>query len=140
MLTKRILLVFPKTEVEQPIVNDLIRYYNLTVNILRASISPEEEGHMLVDILGTKEDLQKGLKFLRSLEISVNETNKGLQWDRDSCVQCSNCVTHCPTDALYIKDRATMKIDFREDLCIECLSCIKNCPYGSCSSLFVNNH
>jgi L-aspartate semialdehyde sulfurtransferase ferredoxin len=94
---------------------------------------------LLIDILGSQKDIQKGLKFIRSLDITINETNKGLQWDRSSCVQCSNCVTHCPTDALYIKDRKTMEIDFNEDLCIECLSCIKNCPYGSCSSLFLTN-
>jgi L-aspartate semialdehyde sulfurtransferase ferredoxin len=139
MITKRILLVFPKTEADKPLVNDLIRYYNLTINIIRARISHEEEGHLLIDILGSQKDIQKGLKFIRSLDITINETNKGLQWDRSSCVQCSNCVTHCPTDALYIKDRKTMEIDFNEDLCIECLSCIKNCPYGSCSSLFLTN-
>lgn len=136
MLTKRILLVFPKSEVEQPIINDLIRYHNLTVNIFGASISPEEQGHLLIDITGTPEDVQKGLKFIRTLEIKVKETNKGLQWDRDACVQCTNCVTHCPTDALYVKDRQTMEVDFNEDLCIECWSCLKNCPYGACTSLF----
>ena len=137
MVTKRVLLVFPKTEADKPIINELIKYYGLTVNLIRARITPEEEGHMVLDLIGQKGDIQKGLNYIRDLNIHVNETNKGLQWDSNCCVHCGNCISHCPTDALFIEDRKTMTINFNSDICIECLSCIKNCPYGACTSIFL---
>ncbi len=112
MITKRVLLVFPKSEADKPVINELIKYYNLTVNLIRARITPEEEGHMVLDLIGQKTDIQKGLKYIKNLDIRVNETNKGLEWDGNICVDCGNCISHCPTDALFIKDRKTMKMDF----------------------------
>ncbi len=137
MITKRVLLVFPKAEADKPIVNELIKYYDLTLNLIRARITPEEEGHMVLDLIGKKSDIQEGLKYINDLDIHVSETNKGLQWDSDLCSHCGNCISHCPTDALFIKDRKTMEVEFNSDICIECLGCIKNCPYGACTSLFL---
>ena len=136
MMTKRLLLVFPKEASEKPTVSYLVKDYNLEINIYRAIVTPNEEGYMVLDITGREQDIRNGIKFVRTLNIEVNESRKGLRWDSEKCTHCGNCLSHCPPGALYIPDIKTMKIDFNSDKCIECLNCIENCPYGACSSLF----
>ena len=45
MISKRIVLHFPKRLVDEPIVYNLIKEHDLKFNILKASITPEEEGY-----------------------------------------------------------------------------------------------
>lgn len=136
MMTKRLLLVFPQYAAEQPIISALVRDFQLDVNIYRARITEDEEGYMVLDIKGEETGIRKGIAYIKRFDIAINETERGLHWDEDRCVSCTNCLSHCPTEALYIPDRKTMKVNFDSDKCIECLSCIANCPYGACSSLF----
>ncbi len=136
MITKKLLLYFPKCETEKPIVYRLVKDYNLMINIFRAKVTPEEEGFLLLDITGTEEDFQKGIEFLKTFDVEINESQKGVRWDSEKCAQCSNCIPHCPTNALHISDRSVMNVDFDSNQCIECLSCIRNCPFNACTSLF----
>lgn len=136
MITKKMLLFFPECETESPIVYHLVKDYDLMINIFRARVTPDEEGYLVLDVTGTDENIQKGISYLESLKIKVNETVKGVTWDKNKCIQCGSCVPHCPTDALSIPDRSAMEISFNSNECIECLSCIKVCPFGAVSSLF----
>ncbi|MBU0926458.1 MAG: 4Fe-4S binding protein [Spirochaetes bacterium] len=136
MITKRVLFSFPKDMVEKPIVYHLVKDYDLVVNIFRARITPEDEGFLLVDVTGPEDRIAEGLAFVRAANVAVNESEIGLRWDEGLCTSCGNCLTHCPTGALKIVDRAAMKVGFEPPLCVECLSCISVCPFGACSSLF----
>ncbi|MBN2655744.1 MAG: 4Fe-4S binding protein [Spirochaetales bacterium] len=135
-ITKKIMLFFPECETESPIVYHLVKDYDLMINIFRAKVTPEEEGYLVLDITGSQENIGKAEKWLQSLGIAVNETDKGVKWNQSRCVQCGSCVPHCPTGALSIPDRLTMEIRFASDECIECLSCIKVCPYEAVASMF----
>lgn len=134
--TKRLLLYFPKSETEKPIVYHLVKDYDLVINIFRAKVTPDEYGYLVLDVTGTDRDIQRGMDFVRTLNVRVDESNKGVQWDRATCTDCGACLAHCPTKALHITDQKTRKISFSGELCIECLSCIDNCPYRACSSIF----
>ena len=136
MITKKLMLYFPKSETEKPIVYHLVKDYNLAINIFRAKVTPEEFGYLVLDVTGTEEDIRQGVEFVKTFNVQVDEAQKGVRWDEQICTGCGNCVTHCPTEALHIPDRSTMKVVFDSDLCVECLSCISNCPYGACSSIF----
>ena len=136
MITKKLLLYFPECETEKPIVYKLVKDYNLMINIFRAKVTPDEEGYLVLDITGTAEDIEKGLAYVKTFDVEINETEKGVRWDEEKCTYCGICVPHCPTEALHIVDRESMKIDFDAGQCIECLSCLKNCPFEACSSLF----
>lgn len=136
MITKKMLLYFPQCATESPIVYHLVKDYDLKINIFRAKVTPDEEGFLLLDVSGTEENIQKGIDYLKSLKIQINETVKGVSWEKDRCVQCGSCVPHCPTTALTIPDRSSMEILFNSNECIECLSCIKVCPFGALSSIF----
>ncbi len=136
MNTRRLLLYFPKSETEKPIVYHLVKDYDLVINIFRAKVTPEEYGYLVLDVTGSEENIARGIDFVRTLNVQVDETQKGVRWDRARCIMCTNCIPHCPTKALHVADRATMEVAFASQLCVECLSCLENCPYGACSSIF----
>ena len=136
MSTRRLLLYFQKSETEKPIVYHLVKDYNLVINIFRAKVTPEEYGYLLLDVSGSDEDIRRGIEFVKTYNVQVDETNKGVRWDSGRCTMCANCIPHCPTKALHVTDRATMEVTFSSELCIECLSCLDNCPYGACTSIF----
>jgi ferredoxin len=136
MATKKICLFFPKSEIEKPIIYHLVKDYDLIISIFRAKITAEEEGYLVIDVKGKEENIEKAMVYMRESNVLINESNRGLQRDQDKCVHCGNCLSHCPTKALYIEDERRRKIAFKEDLCIECLACVRNCPFGACFSIF----
>ena len=136
MITKKLFLHFQKCETEKPILYHLVKDYHLIINIFRARITPDETGYVVVDLTGKPEDIERGVAFVKTFNVTVDSVNKGVRWNPEKCVHCGNCVPHCPTHALDIVDRETMKVSFSEELCIECLACIKNCPFGACTSAF----
>jgi L-aspartate semialdehyde sulfurtransferase ferredoxin len=136
MTIKKLMLYFPKSEIEQPIVYHLIKDYNLKINLIRAKISPEEFGYLVMDVTGEEADINRGLDYVRGFNVDVNTTYRGLRRNEDKCTNCGNCLSHCPSGALSIDDRKTRKVEFKPDKCIECLACIRACPFDACVSIF----
>lgn len=126
--SKRIVLKFPKEKIDQPIVYKLIRDHNLTFNILKASIKPDDEGLMVLELTGEDADIKKGLEYLKKQGVQTQPLSKDIVVNWDKCTQCGACVTMCPTAALYISDRKTMKVAFDPEKCIACELCVLPCP------------
>jgi len=126
--SSRIVLTFPKELVDKPIVYKLIKDYNLVFNILKASITPEEEGVMVLELKGDTKDIDKGIDYLNKQGVKIDLLSKDIVVNWDECIQCGACVAQCPTKALFIKDRKTMEVDFDPAKCIACEFCIRPCP------------
>ena len=90
----------------------------------------------MLDVTGDEADIERGLQFVRGFNVQIDESNLGVRWDEQLCIQCGACIPHCPTDALSIRDPATRRVSFDGKLCVACLACIETCPYGACSSIF----
>jgi ferredoxin len=135
-VTKKLMLFFPRCECEKPIVYHLVKDHNLIINLYRAKVTPEEEGYLVLDVTGTEEDIERGMTFVKTFNVSINYTGKGVTRDEDNCTHCGHCITHCPTGALHIADRVTREVAYNEAKCIECLACIRACPFGECASVF----
>ncbi len=135
-VTQKLMLFFPRCECEKPIIYHLVKDYDLVVNVFRAKVTPEEEGYLLLDVTGTANNIERALEYVRTFNVTISYKNKGVTWSEERCTGCGNCITHCPTGALRIPDRATMAVSFDEEKCVECLACLSACPYGACSSAF----
>ncbi len=135
-LTKKLMLFFPRCECEKPIIFHLVKDHNLIVNVYRAKVTPEEEGYLVLDVTGTQADIDGAMDFLRTFDVTINYTGKGVTWDAEECTHCGHCITHCPTEALHIADEATREVAYDETKCIECLKCVSVCPFGVCVSAF----
>ena len=65
MYARMLVLRFPKEIVDQPIITNLVRDYNLSFNILKAQIYPRREGIVVLELQGTKEDYDRGIEYLK---------------------------------------------------------------------------
>jgi L-aspartate semialdehyde sulfurtransferase ferredoxin len=135
-VTKKLMLFFPRCECEKPIIYHLVKDYDLIVNVYRAKVTPEEEGYLLLDVTGTEADIERALAFVRTFNVAINFSGKGLTWDARLCTHCGHCLTHCPTAALHIADARTREVAFDEEKCIECLACVRACPFKACVAAF----
>ena len=134
--TQNLMLFFPRCECEKPIIYHLVKDHNLIVNVYRAKVTPEEEGYLVLDVTGTEEDIAGAMDFVRTFNVSINTTGRGVIRDDKRCTHCGACLALCPTGALHIASAATREVAYSEAKCIECLKCIKVCPFGACASAF----
>src|SRR5512133_4247889 len=56
----------------------------------------------------------------------MNTYFHSVRLDRDKCKGCTNCIKHCPTEAIRVRDGKAQIIAER---CIDCGECIRVCPY-----------
>jgi len=136
MTSRKIVLTFPQKLVDQPIVYKLIKDFNLVFNILKASIKPDEEGLMVLELTGENVEIEKGIKYLKDQGVAIQPLSKDIVVNWETCVQCGACVALCPTGALYVKDRQTMEVAFDSEKCIACELCIKPCPPRAISARY----
>lgn len=130
------MLFFPLCECEKPIIYHLVKDYNLLVNVYRAKVTPEEYGYLALEVTGTEKNIKKGMDFIKTFDVTINYSGKGVIRDDKNCTHCGHCLTHCPTNALHIPDKTTREVVYNEVECIECLACIRVCPYKACASAF----
>ena len=127
MLKKRVVLTFPHNLVDKPITYHLVKDYDLTFNILQARVTPREEGLLILELSGKKENYARGIRYLRDLGIRIQPLSQDVKRDDGRCTHCGACVTICPVEALRI-ERPSMKVIFDIDRCIGCELCVKTCP------------
>ncbi len=70
MSAQLVRLIFPRHLLNTPIINDLIRQYNLTVNILRANVNPES-GWVDIQLSGNTAAVENAISWLTGLGIEV---------------------------------------------------------------------
>ncbi len=126
-VSKRIVLHFPKRLVERPIVSRLVKEYNLDFNILKASVTPDEEGLMVLELSGKQADYDRGIRYLAETGVRIQSLSQDVTRSEERCTHCGACITICPTGAFEL-DFATRRVDFYGDKCLACGLCIKACP------------
>jgi len=126
-VSKRIVLHFPRHLVDQPIVYRLIKDYDLEFNILKASVTPKEEGLLVLELSGGPDDYDKGMKYLADTGVKIQSLSQNVVRDEIRCTHCGACVPLCPTGAFTV-DRLSRRVQFDDGKCIVCGICIKACP------------
>lgn len=126
-VSKRIVLHFPKRLVDRPIVYRLVKDYNLEFNILKALVTPEEEGLMVLEITGEQEGYDRGISYLTESGVRIQSLSQDVIRNAERCTHCGACVTICPTDAFEL-DPLTRRVNFYNEKCVACGQCIKACP------------
>ena len=127
MISKRIVLHFPSRLVDQPIVYKLVKDFDLQFNILKAYVTPQEEGLMVFELIGEEENFNKGIEYLTSCGVRIQPLSQDVIRNAAKCMDCGVCVTICPTAALVV-DPITRKVLFYDNKCIACEHCVKICP------------
>ena len=126
-VSKRIVLHFPRSCVDQPIIYHLVRDYGLMLNILKASISPNEEGLLVLELSGDRENYEKGVRYLADIGVSIQPLSRDINRNDARCTHCGACVTVCPTGA-FVVEPVSRKVKFLDKKCMVCGLCIRACP------------
>ncbi len=79
--TARLELVYPIEQVTQPIIYHLVSDYRLIPNVRRARIDAHTGGVMVLDVIGSKEDISKAVHYLTEHGITVTEIGSVESWD-----------------------------------------------------------
>ena len=127
MATRRVVFHYPRHLIDAPVVSHIARVHNLEFNILRANITPQSEGLMVLGLEGAEDDIEKALLWVQEQGVDVQPLERDVVRSEDRCTHCGACVTICPTGALY-KDVQTQQVLFTSDKCIACELCVPACP------------
>ena len=127
MKKKKLVLSFPENVVTKPVTYKLVKEFDLEFNILRAEITPDVEGRMLIELKGEDERIALAIDYLENTGITVQEAAKDIIIDKDNCINCGECTSVCITQALILDSRSK-KLVFKKDKCILCELCLDCCP------------
>lgn len=135
MARRRLDLTFPPRQSLKPVIYHLVKDYDLVPNILRAQIHPAQEGRMVVEVTGSRENFDAGVAFLESQGLTVSEAASDIVLNEERCVSCGLCTAVCKPDALTL-DAATQTLQFDKDKCVYCEACVIACPRRSITLTF----
>jgi L-aspartate semialdehyde sulfurtransferase ferredoxin len=130
MVRRKLVLSFPENIVTSPITYKLVKEFNLEFNILRAEITPDMEGKMLIELRGDKILIDDAIKYLTDTGVSVQEAAKDIIISKNKCIDCGVCTSICITQALTL-DSSSFKLKFNKDKCILCELCLDCCPVSA---------
>ena len=126
-VSKKIVLRFPKHTVDRPIIYRLVKDYDLEFNILKASITPEEEGLMVLELKGEQQEYDNGVHFLIKTGVRIESLSQDFTRNEERCTHCGACITICPAGAFTVEPESR-RIVFDNDKCLACGLCLKACP------------
>jgi len=126
-VSKRVVLRFPPRLVDQPIIYRLVRDHNLVLNIMKASVTPKEEGLLILELSGARKDYDKGIQYLAEVGVKIQSLGQDIVRNESRCTHCGACIAICPTSALAL-DPVTRRVNFDEDRCTACELCVLSCP------------
>ena len=118
MAPHRIVLKFPHSLLDQPIVYRLVKDYDLELNILKAHVTPEEEGLLVLELKGTKANYDKGSAYLKGrirfqlsmlemayVEVLLTPGDNQLMAKDQSKVSCLKCQRKEKLQVLFTDNR-----------------------------------
>lgn len=127
MAKERLTLIFSPENYAKPITYRLIKDFDLKLNILKAEITPGEEGRLLADLEGEEASLSQALAFLQAESVAYIPANRQLSLKHQDCIHCGACTAVCFSGALAI-DRTDWQVKFEPEQCLVCGLCIEACP------------
>ena len=126
-VSKKIVLHFPPNLVDKPIIYHLVKDYDMEFNVLKASVTPKEEGLLVLELSGERKAYDSAIDYLIKAGVEVQPLVKDITRQEERCTHCGACLTICPVGA-FVVDRTTRKVDFVSEKCIACDLCLRVCP------------
>jgi len=126
-VSKKIVLHFPPNLVDKPVIYHLVKDYDMEFNVLKASVTPKEEGLLVLELTGERKAYDEAVRFLKETGVEVQPLVKDIARLEERCTHCGVCVSICPVNA-FVVDTVSRKIDFLNDKCIACDLCLRVCP------------
>lgn len=127
MIKKRYILNFPPDSGDKAFTYHLVKDYDIRINILKAEVFPGKRGSLLLELQGKKDNIEKGVEYIRSHKIVCESLDKRIHFEEPRCIDCGNCTAVCFAGALTM-NRESWKLEFDKSKCVVCELCIPACP------------
>ena len=127
MVSRKIVLNFPEKIANQPIVYKLVKDFDLGFNILKAYITPEEGGRLVLEVSGAAKNYKRGMQYLTESGVEMQPLSQDIIRNENRCSHCGVCVPLCPAGAFTVES-STREVRFEDSMCIACCLCVKICP------------
>lgn len=121
------MLSFSSEATYRPVAYELVRYYDIRINILKAEIEIGRGGKLLMELASEQDNIDKAIAYLKGNGIGVSSLASKVFYDKSRCTDCGSCVSACPAGALTI-GAPNWKLDLNTDKCIICKLCLTSCP------------
>lgn len=126
-MIKKLVLSFPVDATDRSLTYDLVKIYDIRINILKAEIEAGKSGKLLVELEADEVKLEEGIAYLADNGVTVSPLASKISYDEVRCINCGNCVSACFSHALTIA-APEWKLKFNPEKCIVCKLCLKSCP------------
>lgn len=128
------LLKFPAESSSNLLTYDLVKKFDLKINILRASIEFDAKGFLLIDIVSPMEAIEEAIEYIEENGVEVIKITAAIHVDDKKCVDCGACTAVCNVGALIMDESYTLVFD--NEKCVDCKACISACPARAISAVF----
>ena len=97
-ISKRVVLHFPSRMVDQPIIYRLVKDHDLVLNILKASVTPKEEGIMVARCT----HCGACVVICPTGALALDPKTRMVDFHEDRCTACELCMLTCPPRAMEV--------------------------------------
>lgn len=126
-MIKKVVLSFAVEATDRSLTYDLVKKYDIRINILKAEIEAGKTGKLLVEMEAEPESLEAGMKYLTTNRVTISSLSNKISYNSDLCINCGACASACFSQALTMS-APDWKLKFNPDKCIVCRLCLKACP------------
>ncbi|MCQ6962229.1 4Fe-4S binding protein [Methanolobus chelungpuianus] len=109
--------------VVKPIIAESILETGVLLNVSQAHFD-RSHGEIVADVM--EEHYEKMYKALSSRGARVTRLDSPIEWNEEECVECSACISVCPTRVFSLEEDYSLKVDKAK--CIQCGTCVEMCP------------
>lgn len=127
MTSKRFVLTFPPASTTEPITYNLIKKFDIMINIVKADITPGKIGHLVIEMTGAAKMLKDGMAYIREQNVDCAPIDKKIYYNKEQCIHCGACTSVCFAGALTMR-HDTAELAFDAEKCIVCELCLRSCP------------
>jgi ferredoxin len=127
MKSRRFVLTFPPEATGEPITYNLIRKYDIMVNIVKADVSPGKIGHLVMEMTAPAKVLREGMAYMEQQNVECVPIDRTITYREDLCIHCGACSAVCFAGALTM-NKKTAELSFEPEKCVVCELCLTACP------------
>ena len=127
MKSRRFVLTFPPDAMGEPVTYNLIRKYDIMVNIVKADVSPGKIGHLVMEMTAPAKVLKEGIEYMKQQHVECVPIDRKITYKEDLCVHCGACSAVCFAGALTMNHNSA-ELMFEPEKCIICELCLTACP------------
>ncbi len=121
------MLTFPPDATGEPITYNLIRKFDIMVNIVKADVSPGKIGHLVMEMTAPAKILKEGMEYMKQKNVECVPIDRTITYRKDLCIHCGACTAVCFSGALTMTLK-TSELAFEPEKCVVCELCLTACP------------